>query len=120
MIQKNQFLEIIQEGFQFLSVVKLLISLSHPHAYHCLFGCINITEAIGSICVPTNNMIIMLEERFAGADTLSLVAQILHGFKAYLQLMLLQNNGAIAEDFSVHPRLLCSFLAMSWKIDQYL
>lgn len=50
----------------------------------------------------------MLQERCAGADTLSLVARILHRSKAHLQLMLLQNNATVVEDFYVH--LVCSFL----------
>lgn len=49
----------------------------------------------------------MLQERCAGADTLSLVARILHRSKAHLQLMLLQNNATVVEDFYVH--LVCSF-----------
>lgn len=43
-----------------------------------------------------------LKERCAGADTISLVAQLLHRSKAHLQSTLLQNNGAIIEDFYVH------------------
>ncbi|XP_059429795.1 uncharacterized protein LOC132163502 isoform X2 [Corylus avellana] len=43
-----------------------------------------------------------LKERCAGADTLSLVARILHRSKAHLQLMLLQNNATVVEDFYVH------------------
>jgi hypothetical protein len=51
-------------------------------------------------------MTIMLQERCAAADTLSLVARILHRSKAHLQLMLLQNNATVVEDFYVH--LVCS------------
>ncbi|KAF5471033.1 hypothetical protein F2P56_011508 [Juglans regia] len=43
-----------------------------------------------------------LKERCAGADSLSLVAQVLHRSKSHLQLMLLQNNGTIVDDFYVH------------------
>ncbi|KAB1224098.1 hypothetical protein CJ030_MR2G021730 [Morella rubra] len=43
-----------------------------------------------------------LKERCAGADTLSLVARILHRSKGHLQLMLLRNNGTIVEDFYGH------------------
>ncbi|CAB4313305.1 unnamed protein product [Prunus armeniaca] len=43
-----------------------------------------------------------LKERCAGADTISLVARMLHRSKAHLQTMLLQNNGAVVEDFYVH------------------
>lgn len=43
-----------------------------------------------------------LKERCAGADTLFLVARILHKSKAHLQVMLLQNNATIVEDFYVH------------------
>lgn len=43
-----------------------------------------------------------LKERCAGADTISLVARILHRSKAHLQSMLLQNNATIVEDFYAH------------------
>ncbi|KZV47188.1 coiled-coil domain-containing protein 132 [Dorcoceras hygrometricum] len=43
-----------------------------------------------------------LKERCAGADTLSLVAKLLHRSKAHLQSRLLQSNGAVVEDFYVH------------------
>ncbi|XP_052194607.1 uncharacterized protein LOC127802681 isoform X2 [Diospyros lotus] len=43
-----------------------------------------------------------LKERCAGADTVSLVARLLHKSKAHLQSMLLQNNPAIVEDFYAH------------------
>ncbi|KAK6163455.1 hypothetical protein DH2020_000319 [Rehmannia glutinosa] len=43
-----------------------------------------------------------LKERCAAADTISLVAQLLHRSKAHLQSRLLQNNGAVVEDFFVH------------------
>ncbi|KAF8403172.1 hypothetical protein HHK36_011269 [Tetracentron sinense] len=42
-----------------------------------------------------------LKERCAGAETVSLVARVLHRSKAHLQSMLLQNNAAIVEDFFV-------------------
>lgn len=48
----------------------------------------------------------MLQERCAGADTISLVAQLLHKSKAHLQSMILRKNGAVIEDFYVH--LVCS------------
>ncbi|OIT36973.1 PREDICTED: syndetin isoform X2 [Nicotiana attenuata] len=43
-----------------------------------------------------------LKERCAGADTIYVVARLLHRSKAHLQSMLLQNNGALVEDFYVH------------------
>ncbi|XAR60054.1 hypothetical protein NMG60_11033286 [Bertholletia excelsa] len=43
-----------------------------------------------------------LKERCAGAETLSLVARLLHRSKAHLQSMLLQNNGAVLEGFYTH------------------
>ncbi|PSR89909.1 Syndetin like [Actinidia chinensis var. chinensis] len=43
-----------------------------------------------------------LKERCAGADTISLVARLLHRSKAHLQSMPLQNNGAVVEDFYAH------------------
>ncbi|KAL3828520.1 hypothetical protein ACJIZ3_017322 [Penstemon smallii] len=42
-----------------------------------------------------------LKERCAGADTISLVAQLLHRSKAHLS-MLLHNNGAVVDEFYVH------------------
>lgn len=47
-------------------------------------------------------IIIMLQERCAGADTISLVAQLLRRSKAHLQSMLLQNKGSVVEDFYAH------------------
>lgn len=43
-----------------------------------------------------------LKERCAGADTISLVARLLHRSKPHLQSMLQQNNGAVIEDFYEH------------------
>ncbi|KAL7173792.1 hypothetical protein ACSBR2_033118 [Camellia fascicularis] len=43
-----------------------------------------------------------LKERCAGADTISIVARLLLRSKAHLQLMLLQNNAAVVEDFYAH------------------
>jgi hypothetical protein len=54
-------------------------------------------------------MTIVLQERCAAADAISLVAQILHRSKTHLQSMLLQNNPAIVEDFFV---LLVYFLVL--------
>ncbi|KAJ7947906.1 Coiled-coil domain-containing protein [Quillaja saponaria] len=42
-----------------------------------------------------------LKERCVGADTISLVARILHRSKAHLQTMLLKNNATVVEDFYV-------------------
>lgn len=47
-------------------------------------------------------MTFALQERCAAADTISLVAQMLHRSKAHFQSMLLQKNAAIVEDFYVH------------------
>lgn len=43
-----------------------------------------------------------LKERCVGADTISLVAQLLHRSKAHLQSMLLRSNAAVVDDFYVH------------------
>ncbi|KAK1435111.1 hypothetical protein QVD17_00871 [Tagetes erecta] len=43
-----------------------------------------------------------LKERCTGADTISLVARLLHNSKAHLHSILLQNNAACVEDFYVH------------------
>lgn len=44
----------------------------------------------------------ILQERCASADTISLVAQLLHRSKAHLQSMVLQNSAAKVEEFYVH------------------
>ncbi|XP_023537423.1 syndetin-like [Cucurbita pepo subsp. pepo] len=43
-----------------------------------------------------------LKERSAGADSLSLVARIMHRSKAHIQSMLLQTNATVIEDFYAH------------------
>lgn len=45
-------------------------------------------------------MTIILQERCTGADTISIVAQILYRSRTHLQSMLLQSNAV--EDFYVH------------------
>ncbi|KAF5744797.1 hypothetical protein HS088_TW07G00377 [Tripterygium wilfordii] len=54
--------------------------------------------------LPTslNTPFVRTDERCAGVDTISLVAQILHRSKARLQSMLVQKNSAMVEDFYVH------------------
>lgn len=54
----------------------------------------------------------MLQERCAGADTISLVARLLRRSKVNLQSMLQQNNGAVVEDFYAH--MVC-FHVTFWK-----
>ena len=44
----------------------------------------------------------MLQERCAGADTISLVAQLLHRSKTHLPSMLPRKYGALVEDFYFH------------------
>ncbi|EOY33645.1 C-terminal isoform 3 [Theobroma cacao] len=43
-----------------------------------------------------------LKERCAGADTVALVARILHRSRTHLQSLLLKSNTAVVEDFFVH------------------
>ncbi|XP_010521710.1 PREDICTED: syndetin isoform X2 [Tarenaya hassleriana] len=69
-----------------------------PHAVHSL-----------SDVTPSNPLNIIsghllgtsfgLKERCAAAETISLVARILHKSKAHLQSMLMSRNGAVVEDF---------------------
>lgn len=67
-------------------------------------------------CVyAANNLIATMQERCAGADTISLVAQMLHRSKAHLQSMLLQNNAAVVEDFYVH--LVLFFVIICFRIE---
>ena len=44
----------------------------------------------------------MMQERCAGADTISLVARLMQKSKAHIQSILLHNNSATVEDFYVH------------------
>lgn len=53
---------------------------------------------------PINNRTIMMQERCAAADTVSLVARMLHRSRTRLQSMLLQNTAI--EDFYVNLVLL--------------
>lgn len=62
-----------------------------------------------------NNMNATLQERCAGADTISLVARMLHRSKAHLQSMLLQSNAAVVEDFYVH--LVLYFVIICFSIE---
>ncbi|KAL3652988.1 hypothetical protein CASFOL_002669 [Castilleja foliolosa] len=50
----------------------------------------------------TNHTSFALKERCSAADTISLVAQLLHKSKPHFQSRLLQNNAAVIEDFYVH------------------
>lgn len=59
---------------------------------------------------------IILQERCAGADTLFLVARLLHKSKAHLQVMLLQNNATIVEDFYVHVVCLSFTSLLVWSV----
>lgn len=59
---------------------------------------------------------LVLQERCAGVDTISLVARILHRSKAHLQSMLLQNNAAIVEDFYAHLVCLFNISLCIWHI----
>ena len=61
-------------------------------------------------------MTVILQERCAGADTLFLVARILHKSKAHLQVMLLQNNATIVEDFYVHVVCLSLTSLLAWSV----
>ena len=54
------------------------------------------------IYVPVNNMMLMLQERCAGADTVALVSRLLHRSRTHLQSLLLMSNSAVVEDFFVH------------------
>lgn len=51
---------------------------------------------------PITGTSFSLKERCAAADTISLVARILHRSKAHLQSMIIQYNTAMIEDFYVH------------------
>lgn len=58
----------------------------------------------------SNYIGIMLQERCAGADTITLVAQLLHKSKTHLQSMLPRKNVALVEDFYVNMVSFCAIV----------
>lgn len=59
---------------------------------------------------------LVLQERCAVVESISLVARILHRSKAHLQSMLLQNNAALLEDFYMHMVFLFNISLCIWLI----
>lgn len=57
-------------------------------------------ENLTLFCFVTNLQILyMLQERCAAAETISLVARLLHRSRAHLQSMLVQHSTNLVEDF---------------------
>ncbi|KAE8688712.1 C-terminal isoform 2 [Hibiscus syriacus] len=64
-------------------------------------GLKNRNEAFSNLSAH-NNITLTLQERCAGADTIALVARILHRSRTNLQSLLLKSNTTVVEDFFVH------------------
>ncbi|PIN03728.1 hypothetical protein CDL12_23739 [Handroanthus impetiginosus] len=97
---KTAISRITQECDQWIKPQSTSISSSSPTSSSPSFTHMDVAPA--SPPSHLNHTSFGLKERCAGADTVSLVAQLLHRSKAHLQSMLLQSNGAVVEDFYVH------------------
>ncbi|KAL6566888.1 hypothetical protein OROMI_015292 [Orobanche minor] len=91
---------ISQDCDQWIKPQSTSVSSSSPTSSGASFTHMDVTPT--SPPSHINHTAFSLKERCAGADTISLVAQLLHRSKAHLQSRLLQNNGAVVEDFYVH------------------
>ncbi|KAL6506435.1 hypothetical protein OROGR_024616 [Orobanche gracilis] len=91
---------ISQDCDQWIKPQSTSVSSSSPTSSGASFTHMDVTPT--SPPSHINHTAFSLKERCAGADTISLVAQLLHRSKAHLQSRLLQSNGAAVEDFYVH------------------
>ncbi|KAI3450647.1 hypothetical protein Pfo_007312 [Paulownia fortunei] len=97
---KTALSRITQDCDQWIKPQSTPMSSSSPTSSSASFMHMDVTPT--SPPSHLNHTSFGLKERCAGADTISLVAQLLHRSKAHLQSRLLQNNGAVVEDFYVH------------------
>lgn len=95
---KTALSRITQECDQWIKPQPSVISPASPTSLNASFSHLDVTPTTPSHL----NISFGLKERCAGADTMALVAQLLHKSKAHLQSMLMQNNGAPVEDFYLH------------------
>ncbi|KAL7153983.1 hypothetical protein ABFS83_04G204600 [Erythranthe nasuta] len=97
---KNALSRISQDCDQWIKPQSTSFSSSSPTSLSASFSHMDVTPT--SPPSHLNHTSFGLKERCAGADTISLVAKLLHRSKAHLQSMLLQKNGAVVEDFYAH------------------
>ncbi|XP_052620596.1 uncharacterized protein LOC111897809 isoform X1 [Lactuca sativa] len=89
----DQWIKSPPHSFSTSSSTHLNMPLSHSDNSH---------NGMSSNLNHITNTSFGLKERCAGADTISLVARVLHKSKAHFQSILQQNNAVIVEDFYVH------------------
>ncbi|KAH7838359.1 hypothetical protein Vadar_025411 [Vaccinium darrowii] len=94
---KTALSKISQDCDQWIKPQSVSLSSSSPTSMNTSLSHMDVTPTS-----PRSTNSFGLKERCAGADTISLVAQLLHSSKVNLQSMLLQNNGAVVEDFYAH------------------
>ncbi|KAH6772710.1 coiled-coil protein [Perilla frutescens var. frutescens] len=97
---KTALARISQECDQWIKHQSVSISSSSPTSSGPSFTHMDVTPT--SPPSHVNHTSFGLKERCAGADTISLVAQLLHRSKTHMQSMLPRKNGAVVEDFYVH------------------
>ncbi|CAI9104941.1 OLC1v1003734C2 [Oldenlandia corymbosa var. corymbosa] len=76
------------------------VSSSSPTSTNSSFSLSEVTPTSPPSSLPSTSF--SLKERCTAADTISLVAHLLHRSRTHLQSMLLHNNVAIVEDFYEH------------------
>ncbi|KAL3530480.1 hypothetical protein ACH5RR_009802, partial [Cinchona calisaya] len=97
---KTALSRITQECDQWIKAQPVSASSSSPTSYNTTFSLSDVTPSSPLSSLPSTSF--SLKERCTAADTISLVAHLLHRSKTHLQSMLLQRNPAIIEDFYVH------------------
>ncbi|ONK71818.1 uncharacterized protein A4U43_C04F12710 [Asparagus officinalis] len=98
---KTALSKVLQDCDQWIRPQNLSFSSSSPTSLNTSFSHIDIMPTIPSSTIIgyAPNTSFGLKERCAAADTISLIARVLHKSKAHIQSMLLQHNATIVEDF---------------------
>ncbi|XP_027084711.1 uncharacterized protein [Coffea arabica] len=97
---KTALSRITQECDQWIKPQPASASSSSPTSPNTAFSLSDVMPASPPSSLPSTSF--SLKERCTAADTISLVAHLLHRSKTHLQSMLLQRNPAIIEDFYAH------------------
>ncbi|KAL1544406.1 syndetin-like isoform X1 [Salvia divinorum] len=97
---KTAIARISQECDQWIKHQPVSTFSSSPTSSSSSFAHMDVTPT--SPPCHVNHLSFGLKERCAGADTISLVAQLLHRSKTHLQSMLPRKYGAVVEDFYFH------------------
>ncbi|XP_042511409.1 syndetin [Macadamia integrifolia] len=97
---KTALSRVTQDCDQWIKPQIVSFSSSSPTSLNTSFPQMDVTPTSPPSHVPSTSF--GLKERCAAAETVSLVARIMHRSKPHLQSMLLQNNAAIVEDFYVN------------------